>query len=378
VKIFVLNYEYPPVGGGGGRACADLCRALVLRGHEIRVLTSHASGLPLREDIDGYTINRTPTGRVDYSIATFSSMARYIFSGLFAGLSIIREWKPDILHVHFAVPTGVLGRILSMLTGVPYILTAHLGDVPGGVPDKTDRWFRFVYPFTPSIWKRAAKVVAVSTHTKQLAQEYYDVPIEVIPNGVRLASDRKGKSEDDVQRPPLIVFAGRFQPQKNLLFLVEILAGLKDLEWSCKLIGDGPQRALLDEMIMSKGLGNRIQITGWVSSDEVWELLGSSDILAMPSLSEGLPVVGVHALAQGVAIIANKAGGLVDLVDEGVNGRLCSIGDEQCFEDALRWCLEDRELLHQLKEASWRIAERFDIEHIADNYERVMAEASSR
>ena len=83
-------------------------------------------------------------------------------------------------------------------------------------------------------------------------------------------------------------------------------------------------------------------------------------------------------MAQGVAIVANKAGGLVDLVDEGVNGRLCSIGDKQCFEDALRWCLEDHERLHQLKEASWRIAERFDIEHIADNYERVMAEAYTR
>ena len=375
MKIFVLNYEYPPVGGGGGRACADLCAALISLGHEVRLLTSHAVGLPFEEKIDGYLVVRTPTGRKDLSIATFSSMALYIIRGIFPGIRLIRSWKPEIMHVHFAVPTGVLARLLSFFTRVPYVLTAHLGDVPGGVPDKTDRWFRLVYPFTPPIWKHAAKVVAVSTYTRDLAQAYYNIPIDVIPNGVRLSAQSSMRTAGDT---PRIVFAGRFQPQKNLPFLIECLAKITNMSWSCKLIGDGPQRQLLQEMITAYNLDGRIKITGWVSSDEVWDLLGVSDILTMPSLSEGLPVVGIHALAQGLAIVANKAGGLVDLVEDGVNGRLCSIGDGECFVDALRWCLEDHERLNNLKESSRKIAKRFDIDNVAESYQDVLLQASTK
>jgi glycosyltransferase involved in cell wall biosynthesis len=218
-------------------------------------------------------------------------------------------------------------------------------------------------------------VVAVSEYTKNLAQEHYKVHIEVIPNGVRLSHLSEDPSDGDIQGPPMIVFAGRFQPQKNLSFLIDTLAKLEKLDWSCRLIGDGPQRTVIEEQIKKYGLGDRIQITGWISSDEVWEMLGESDVLAMPSLSEGLPVVGVHALAQGTAIVANKAGGLIDLVEEGVNGRLCSIGDSDCFEDGLRWCLEDRTRLRELKKSSRKLADRFNIERIAENYERVFLEA---
>jgi len=61
------------------------------------------------------------------------------------------------------------------------VLTVHLGDVPKGVPDKTDRWFRWVYPFTPPIWQGAARVTAVSEYTRRLALTYYPVSPQVIP-----------------------------------------------------------------------------------------------------------------------------------------------------------------------------------------------------
>ena len=374
MKILVLNYEYPPVGGGGGRACADLCSELVSRGHEIRVLTSHAIDLPEEENLDGYRVIRVPTGRKDYSIASLTSMARFILGGFLPGLKELRNWQPDILHVHFAVPTGVLGWVLSITSGTPYVLTAHLGDVPGGVPSKTKRWFRVVRPFTPPIWNRASAVVAVSQYTKSLAQKQYDVPIEVIPNGTKIPARTRDDIEIDIQDPPVIIFAGRFQPQKNLPVLIQSLSELRDLDWRCKLVGDGPQRQVLEEMIEKDNLGERVQMTGWIESEEVWEQLGKSDILAMPSLSEGLPVVGIHALAQGTAIVANQAGGLVDLVDDGVNGRLCTIGDEECFINGLRWCLEDKVRLRALKQASRKLAEEFDIEQITERYENIFHE----
>jgi glycosyltransferase involved in cell wall biosynthesis len=375
VKILVLNYEYPPVGGGGGRACATLCQALVRRGHQVRVITSRAAGLPRREEEAGVSILRVPTGRRNYSRASLAAMVAYLLSAFFPALISLRRWRPDLLHVHFAVPTGALAPLLSRLSGVPYVLTAHLGDVPGGVEEKTGRWFRYIGPFTPPIWKRAAAVVAVSEHTRKLALAHYPVRIEVIPNGEALPPRDPGRLE--VGRPPRILFAGRFQAQKNLSGLLRALAGVRDLTWTCDLYGDGPQRAELEGLRADLKLQERVRFHGWVEPRVVMEAMEGSDLLAMPSQAEGLPVVAVQALAQGLAIVATAAGGLAEVVKDGVNGRLVPVGDMDAFVGALRWCLEDEARLLNLKRASLVQAKRFDIEDVAARYEELFRRVSA-
>lgn len=368
MRILVLNYEFPPVGGGGGRACADLCKQLAGRGHELHVLTSRARGLDKEEPRDGYMISRVPTGRRSFFRASFLTMLGYILLGILPGLRLIRRMKPDIIHAHFAVPTGALAWVLSKLTGIPYVLTVHLGDVPGGVPQKTDRWFRIVAPFIPPIWEGASRVVAVSKFTRELAIANYNVPISVIPNGVEIQSDIAVKPPS---RPPILIFAGRFQPQKNLPFLIRALAQIQDLPWTLKLIGEGQERPLIEEAITQEELETRIVFNGWMESGEVEDELLASDILVMPSLSEGLPIVGVQALSKGLAIVANRAGGLEDIVQQGVNGRLCPIGNRDCYVEALRWALEDIDRLSAMKLASKEMSNRFDIRRVADEYEEL-------
>jgi glycosyltransferase involved in cell wall biosynthesis len=372
MKILVLNYEFPPIGGGGGQAAADLCRALANRGHLIRVITSLGPGVEKFETQQGYRIQRVNVGRRTAARASFLSMLRYLLAGFIPAYRQIRSWAPDVIHVHFAVPTGVLAWVLHRLTGTPYLLTVHLGDVPGGVPQKTGKWFRWVLPFTPPIWRRAGRVVAVSEYTRHLATTHYDVPIDVIPNGVPLKQGLRVQ----VQSPPQFLFAGRFQPQKNLHFLVDALGEVRDLEWRCVLVGDGPQRQSVQNRVRENGLESRINFTGWISPQEVDDLMARSDILVMPSLSEGLPVVGVQALANGLALVVNQAGGLSELVNDGINGRSCLVGDESCFIQALRWCLSDRERLMKMKSSSLEEAKAFDIERITDLYESKLHEVT--
>ncbi|MCI0892820.1 MAG: glycosyltransferase family 4 protein [Chloroflexi bacterium] len=372
MRILVLNYEFPPVGGGGGRASAALCAALARRGHELRVITSRAPDLAPEERLEGYRVTRVFTGRRSRYQASFASMAGYVVGALIPALRLARSWKPDVIHAHFAVPTGVLALRLSKMTRTPYVLTAHLGDVPGGVPGKTDRWFRWVYPFTPSVWKNAARVVAVSEHTRGLARENYEVDIDVIPNGIDLRSD----GPKSVADPPRLIFAGRFQPQKNLRLLVELLASVQDVPWQCELLGDGPDRAEIIQLVRSYALDARVELPGWVDGDVVERRLNASDLLLLTSRTEGFPVIGVQSLAIGLAILASRAGGLSELVENEVNGRLCEVDDLACFEQALRWCLEDRERLLEMKRASHSKAGRFDIRGIAEKYEEVLQEAA--
>ena len=184
MKILVLIHEFPPVGGGGGRAAQDICRGLAERDHDIVVLTAHLKGLPKEEMMDGIRVLRLPSLRREAFRAALKAMGAYVLSGLWAGFRFIKRWQPDLVHVHFAVPAGALAWMLSKLTGVPYVMTVHLGDVPGGTPEKTRGWFKWVMPFTYPIWRDAKRVIAVSEFTRQLALKHYKREIEVIPNGV--------------------------------------------------------------------------------------------------------------------------------------------------------------------------------------------------
>jgi len=372
MRILVLNHEFPPIGGGGGRAAEHICQTLVKRGHEIEVLTSHLDGLTLEEERDGYHITWIHCRRTQAFKASFLSMGLYVLAGLGAGRRFIRASRPDLIHVHFAVPAGALAWALSKIYRIPYVLTAHLGDVPGGTPEKTGGWFRFVFPFTRPIWRSASAIVAVSEFTRGLALKQYNEEIRVIPNGVDLATpDPQGIC---VNPTPRIVFAGRFMTQKAPVQIVRVLKELKDLSWECVMIGDGPLMEQVKGEIYDSGLEDRFKLTGWVEPHQVLDLFEKSDILFMPSLSEGLPVVGVQALSKGLAIVASQIGGFLDLVDQGKNGYMVEVGDTDQFAARLRELLLDREKLLAFRKSSLVKAGDFDINRVVDAYEKVFVE----
>jgi glycosyltransferase involved in cell wall biosynthesis len=375
MRILVLTHEFPPVGGGGGRAAEDICKELSKRGHEIVVLTSHFKGLEYEETRDGIRIIRLRALRAEAYRASFLSMATYVLCGLWVALRFVRRWRPDVIHVHFAVPAGSLAWALSRWTHIPYVLTAHLGDVPGGVPEKTEAWFRWIYPLTPPIWQEASKVIAVSRYTRQLAQKAYRISMEVITNGVDLAMLDPG--EIHIHNPPRIAFAGRFMPQKNPMRIVETLAALRDLSWECVMLGDGPLFGNVGQAIAHYGLEKRFTLPGWVTPQQVIGWFGTCDLLFMPSLSEGLPVVGVQGLAKGLAIVASRVGGFVDLVEHGKNGFLIAPQDTKGMVEAFRVLLTDNSFLLRARNSSRELAHRFDLTAAVDRYESVLREASS-
>jgi glycosyltransferase involved in cell wall biosynthesis len=367
MRILVLIHEFPPIGGGGGRVAEDICGKLAKRGHEVKVLTAHIKGLPYKEERNGSEIVRFRTLRTQPYRASFLSMALYVLAGLWVGFRLIGSFKPDMIHAHFAVPAGALAWILSLITRIPYVLTVHLGDVPGGVPEKTDEWFRWIYPLTPNIWRDAREIVAVSEFTRQLALKRYNEKIQVVPNGVDL--NTLMPSQIFLNDPPRIVFAGRFMEQKNPLQVVQTLNELKELNWECAMIGDGPLMEDVQCAINDFGLKDRFQLTGWIEPQSVLAWFDKSDILFMPSRSEGMPVVGVQALAKGLAIVANRVGGFVDLVDNDKNGYLET--DTAKFSTLLSGLLSDSNRLLSFRNASLEKAKAFELEQIVREYESI-------
>ena len=371
MKILVLIHEFPPVGGGGGRVARDLAVGLAARGHEIRVLTAHLPGLPVCEDNAGVHVERVRSSRKYAFRADLFEMAHFVLAAQNAGKRLLRTWQPDLIHAHFAVPAGAAAFALSKLSGIPYVLTAHLGDVPGAVPEKTDRWFKWIYPFTPPIWRNAAKVVAVSEFTRQMALRHYAVPVDVIPNGVDLAALPMRRQREN--GPVRIVFAGRFMEQKNPAHLVEALRRLSDLPWECAMLGDGPLLDSVRASVAASGLSERILLPGWVTPEQVLSEFASSDLLVLPSRSEGLSVVGVQALSLGLAMLLSDAGGNLELVREGENGFIFPVGDLDALTDRLRKLLESPSMLQSAQVKSLEIAKKFNLADIISQYEKLFS-----
>ncbi len=365
MRILVITHEYPPVGGGGGRVAQDLSQGFVQAGHQVRVITAHCGDLLLDEEDRGVNVRRIKSMRKKPYQASFLAMFAFVITASIEALNTIRKWKPNVLHVHFAVPAGPVAWLANRLSKIPYILTIHLGDVPGGTPQKTDHWFKFIFPFTPPIWKKAAKVVAVSKYTKELALKRYDVPIEIIHNGIHINTEQH---VNQLQDPIEIVFAGRMIDQKDPVQVIKILAQCKQYQWHCTMFGDGPLKSLVEDEIKKEELESRFTLPGWQSPEMVQNHLLQSDILLMPSLSEGMPVIGGHALAAGLCLIVSKVGGFMELVDEGENGYLLQAGGGEIWSKTIQDLLQDKEKIIQMKQKSFEKALQFDLNVIVNSY----------
>jgi glycosyltransferase involved in cell wall biosynthesis len=350
---------------------AQVAAGLARRGHDVRALTAGMRHLPPRETRDGVEIVRVRSFRRREDTCTVPEMALYAATGLWPALREARSWRPDVVHAHFAIPTGLLAAAASILTGLPYVLTAHLGDVPGGVPEQTSHWFRLLGPLPSLIWRRASRVTTVSHFVAGLARSAYGIDPTVIFNGVNPIAPR----ELQLQRPPRIVMAGRLSVQKNPLLGIKSLACLKNLDWSLDVIGDGPLAAEMRAQARAEGIEGRVVAHGWVSGERVARVMAQADILLMPSLHEGLPVAAVEALQQGLAIVGGRIGGMQDVVEDGRNGFLCDFSPD-AFAQKLRLLLTDKALLARTRRASVEKARDFDLEKSVTAYEKVLSSAS--
>ncbi|MCJ7518671.1 MAG: glycosyltransferase family 4 protein [Anaerolineaceae bacterium] len=373
MKVLVISHEYPPIGGGGGKVVQDLCSGLASHGYQIHLLTAMWGNLPKKEEAGNLVIERLPSGRMQSFRADFRAMASFVWKSFWRGLKVIREWQPDLIHAHFAVPSGASAFSLSVFTHTPYVITAHGGDVPGGAPEKTSGWFRYVLPLSKPVWKRASKVAAVSNQTRQLALKHYKVDIQVIPNGIDPASYHPGKFSNI--KAPTIIYIGRFSPEKNALAVPQVMVQLTRLDWQCIMLGDGPQMDEVKALVTENHLEHRFTLPGWVEPSEVTAWMKKSDILLMPSLREAMPMTGLQALAMGLAIVASDIGSVPDLVKNGENGFLVKPGNLNGYAEVLKKLLDNKSLLENCRLRSREMVTQFDMRRVIAAYEALYQQA---
>lgn len=374
MKILVLNYEYPPVGGGGGRLTQKLCESLAALGHEVRVLTAGMAHLPGRETVNGVLILRPQSFRRKEDTCSVLEMALYLITALPTALWEAWTWRPDVVHAHFVVPSGLLALAVKLLALRPYAVTAHLGDVPGGVPDQTAGLFRLAAPLAWLVWHQAAATTAVSSHVAGLAQKAWGRSPEIILNGI----------PPIITPPPAppvgplrLLMVGRLSVQKNPLLAIEALAKIPGESWHLDVVGDGPLADAMKDAAARRGLSHKIEWSGWLEESEVCKKLENSDVLLMTSLQEGLPMAAVEALWYGLAIIGSRIGGLNDVIADTKNGNVCDLNPES-FAAAIHHLIHSPASLLSMKQESQSLARHFDFAHCVASYEKTLRSAQSK
>lgn len=371
MRILALNYEFPPLGGGAGNATAHICRELVRLGCDVAVLTSAYKDLPRNERVDGYTVHRVPVLRRRVDQCSPLEMATFVISAMAPTVKLARQFKPDILHVYFGVPTGPVGLLVKKMTGIPYLLSLRGGDVPGFLSHSLGKMHRLIGPLNHRVWDNASVIVANSQGLRELAQKSLSRgTVRMVPNGVDLETYAPAAlpRSDGVFR---ILFVGRLVEQKGARYILEVLPDVMAQTGAgveVALVGSGPEEPALRQQARRMGLADQVHFRGWVTRKDMPEQYRSADIFVFPSFEEGMPNVVLEAMASGLPVVATDIYGNRELVVDGDNGVLVSPGDAEALCRALVRLAKDPDLRRLMGGRSRERAQAFGWEETARAY----------
>lgn len=223
MKILMLCYEYPPLGGGGARVVDGLTKGLIRKGHRVDLVTMGYKGLPNFEKKENLNIYRTSWKRSDPSICTPLEMIPYLISAFFLIKKLCKIENYHINHTHFIFPDGILARLTKIVTNLPYIITAHGSDVPGYNPDRFKILHFFLRPIWKKVIKNASNVIFPSLYLKKLADKVQpSIPSKIIPNGF----DPAMFSPNRPKKNQILVVTRMFE-RKGVQFFLQALKGME-------------------------------------------------------------------------------------------------------------------------------------------------------
>ncbi len=350
-----------PTYGGSGVVATELGIELAALGHEVHFisysqpfrLTGRKEGIFYHEvPVSSYPLFEFPP----YDLALASRMAE-----------VAEYCELDLLHVHYAIPHSVsalLARQMLEARGrrLPFVTTLHGTDITLVGLD------RGYLPITRFGIQESDGVTSISHYLKERTIENFGVtrPIEVIPNFVNCdvyqpIADEAARAEARLRfaRPDekLLMHLSNFRPVKRVTDVVKIFARVaRELPAQLVLVGDGPERSAAEWLAHDLGLHTRVHFIG--KQDSVNKLLPLADLLLMPSELESFGLAALEAMACQVPAVATNVGGVPELIEHGVNGVLCEVGDVDAMAACAVELLGDAARFEAMRQAARRTAQR--------------------
>ncbi len=377
MHLLIVNYEYPPVGGGASNASCSLAKTLTLQGHRVSVMTSAFGELRGLTVEDGIRVHRIPARRRHVDRSDLGQMLCFAGSGLVFAPGIVRAERVEGVIAFFTLPSGLVGYWLKARYGVPYVVSMRGGDVPGLDPEVSHvhrriRWLR------QRVLGSARKVVANSPDLAELSESTDPYPVTVIRNGVDSAVFHPLESAAGPDACFRILFVGRLREQKNLKVLIEQLARLRREgvnAFRLDVVGDGPLTAPMHDLAERFGLGDNVVWHGWAAKPEVLARYQSADCFVNPSTYEGLPNAVLEAMACSLPVVASRVGGNDALVIDQKTGFLFPLDEPDQLGDALTSLIRDKGAAQRMGAAGRaQVVERFSWNSVATAFVRLFEE----
>jgi len=370
MKIGITCY---PTYGGSGVVATELGIELAAAGHQVHFI-AYSQPFRLRgreQDIAFHEVSVSNYPLFEYPPYDLALATRQA--------EVAAYYELDLLHVHYAIPHSISAYLArEMLTRqnrrLPFITTLHGTDITLVGLDHS------YLPITRFGIEQSDGVTAISSYLRdKTIQEFHpERAIEVIPNFVNcdvytpLDAEQRSAGRARYADPDekLLVHLSNFRPVKRTADVVRIFARIaKEVPARLLMIGDGPDRSAAEWLAHSKGIQDRIHFLGKQGS--VSEILPLADLLLMPSELESFGLAALEAMACRVPSIATRVGGVPELIEDGISGRLFPVGDVEGMAEAAIELLRDPDRHEAMAEAARRTAQtRYCASKILPLYER--------
>ncbi len=369
----------------------DLSNLLAKRGFEVIALTPHHKGAKKEETLGNVRVIRFPYfftewEKLCYDGGMIPNMKKYWYARFLMPLLVVSEFiyayriakkeKVDAIHAHWIVPQGFVAAIIKKLTGIPYIVTAHAGDV---FPLKNGllKWFGKV------ALRNCFYCTVNSNATKEAVIGVANISnIDIVPMGVDLSAFSPSKRDDSIRKKngisgEFIFTVGRMAEKKGFRYPIDAMPRVLEKLPNAKLvlIGDGPERQRLEKQAEGLGLEKSVIFAGKATHKELERWYPTADVFVLPSIvtkegdTEGLGVVFLEAIASGTPIIGSDVGGIPDIIRHNDTGLLVPQKDAEALAGAIVKVLTDKTLNKKLaKNAMGFVKERFTWDIVADRF----------
>ncbi|MBI2996279.1 MAG: glycosyltransferase family 4 protein [Candidatus Melainabacteria bacterium] len=371
----MVNYEFPPIGGGGGTTTRFLAKYIAKLGVNVDVLTAK----PLLQDIynhpDGFKLHYVGPVKKKLTTTHIPELARFMLTTIYYAKSIIKTTMPDLIHCFFAIPSGAFGLHCKKKFNIPYITSVLGADVPGfNIGDwRLNVYHEFTKGLSKPVWENSNFVVANSPALKSICKKFSpNQEIKVITNGVdeEIFYPKQFNSTNPNNNVNLL-YVSRLTFQKGIWTLIKACGILKKrgvTNYKLTVIGEGHLKDEMFSLIDKYKISDKVNVLGWKRFEELPDIYRSADIFILPSVMEGMASVTLQAIACGLPIIVSRVKGNEEVLEEGYNGLSAEYNNALDFASAIEKLIKQPELRQKMSKNSIQKSKQFLWETIAKQY----------
>ncbi len=381
LNLLMLNFEFPPIGGGAAHAHFCLLKQYAGRDDlKVDVLTSAA---PLggkqpvtfvEEFSDNINIYKIGLHKKDLHFWRKTEVIEWLFKAKFYYRKLLQEKNYDLVHSFFGFPTAYL--CYRSAKKLPYIISLRGSDVPGRHARlKLD--YKILAPllFKP-IWRNAAFLVACSEGLKERALRFLpSASIDVIPNGVDLdnfspATCGQGLAPGTGPGANLLT-VGRLSVTKRVEMLIDTVNILNKDGYNVHftIVGGGKFEQQLRHIVADAKLSDIIEITGRIDAEKMPDVYRQNDIFISATMQEGMSNAMLEAMASGLPIVTTRCEGVEELIKD--NGFIVETAQAKQIADAIKQLVDDRQTHKKMSTAARQQAEKFSWSSVAERYLKI-------